>query len=78
MGHNFRESEENNSFFLDPETYGLPKTLSHLEIDWNLIDISEFETFEPLGILVELAKGGKIDPWDIDIVQLARRFPWKG
>jgi segregation and condensation protein A len=73
-GHNFRESEENNSFFLDPETYGLPKTLSHLGIDWNLIDISEFETYEPLGILVELAKGGKIDPWDIDIVQLTDSF----
>ncbi len=72
--HNFRESEENNSFLLDPETYGLPKTLSHLGIDWNLIDISEFETFEPLGILVELAKGGKIDPWDIDIVQLTDSF----
>ncbi len=73
-GHNFRESEENNSFFLDSETYELPKTLSSLGIEWNLIDISEFETYEPLGILVELAQGGKIDPWDIDIVQLTDSF----
>jgi segregation and condensation protein A len=73
-GHDFCESEENNSFFLDPEIYGLPKTLSRLGIDWNLIDISEFETYEPLGILVELAQGGKIDPWDIDIVQLTDSF----
>ena len=41
----FRESEENESLFLDPETYGLPTTLSDLGIDWNLLDISEFETY---------------------------------
>ena len=72
--HNFRGSEKNNSCFLDPETYGLPKTLSNLGIDWNLVDISEFDTYEPLGILVELAESGKIDPWDIDIVQLTDNF----
>ena len=69
-----RESRENNSLFEDPETYGLPTTLSCLGIDWNLLDISEFETYEPLGILVELAQDGKIDPWDIDIVQLTDSF----
>ena len=72
--HDLCESEENNSFFLDPEIYELPKTLSRLGIDWNLTDISEFETYEPLGILVELAQSGKIDPWDIDIVQLTDSF----
>ena len=69
-----RESGENDSLFADPETYGLPTTLSYLGIDWNLLDISEFETYEPLGILVELAQDGKIDPWDIDIVQLTDSF----
>ena len=69
-----RESGENDSLFADPETYGLPTTLSCLGIDWNLLDISEFETYEPLGILVELAQDGKIDPWDIDIVQLTDSF----
>lgn len=68
------ESGENDYLFADPETYGLPGTLSCLGIDWNLLDISEFETYEPLGILVELARGGKIDPWDIDIVKLTDSF----
>ncbi len=74
QARDFRESEENESLFLDPETYGLPTTLSDLGIDWNLLDISEFETYEPLGILVELAQEGKIDPWDIDILQLTDSF----
>jgi len=69
-----RESDENVSLFADPETYGLSTALSCLGIDWDLLDISEFETYEPLGILVELARGGKIDPWDIDIVQLTDSF----
>ena len=70
-----RESRGKRTLFLqDPETYGLPTTLSCLGIDWNLLDISEFETYEPLGILVELAQDGKIDPWDIDIVQLTDSF----
>lgn len=68
------ESGENSSLFVKSEIYGLPGTLSCLGIDWNLLDISEFETSEPLGILVELARVGKIDPWDIDIVQLTDGF----
>ena len=72
--HQVCEPEEQDSFFSDPETFGLPTTLSCLGIDWNLLDISEFETYEPLGILVELARTGKIDPWDIDIVQLTDNF----
>ena len=68
------ESGENNSLFVKSNIYGLPGTLSCLGIDWNLLDISEFETSEPLGILVELARVGKIDPWDIDIVQLTDGF----
>jgi len=69
-----RESEESSSLFGNPETYGLSNALSCLGIDWNLLEISEFETYEPLGILVELARGGKIDPWDIDIVKLTDSF----
>ncbi|WP_292389283.1 segregation and condensation protein A [Methanosarcina sp. UBA5] len=68
------ESGENKSLFEESETYGFPVTLPCLGIDWNQLDISEFETTEPLGILVELARGGKIDPWDIDIVQLTDSF----
>lgn len=68
------DSGEKDSLFLDPETFGLPTTLSYLGIDWALLDLSEFDTYEPLGILVELAKDGKIDPWDIDVVQLTDTF----
>ncbi|HWR26220.1 MAG TPA: ScpA family protein, partial [Methanosarcina sp.] len=68
------ESGENGSAFTNSEDYGLPTTLSYLGIDWNLLDISEFETYEPLGILVELAQAGKINPWDIDIVQVTDSF----
>lgn len=68
------ESGEKDSLFSDPETFGLPTTLSYLGIDWALLDLSEFDTYEPLGILVELAKDGKIDPWDIDVVQLTDTF----
>ncbi|HIH73975.1 MAG TPA: segregation/condensation protein A [Methanosarcina sp.] len=68
------ESAEKDSLFSDPETFGLPTTLSYLGIDWALLDLSEFDTYEPLGILVELAKDGKINPWDIDVVQLTDTF----
>lgn len=69
-----RESGKKDSLFSDPEAFGLPTTLSCLGIDWSLLDLSEFDTYEPLGILVELAKDGKIDPWDIDVVQLTDTF----
>ncbi|WP_440946761.1 segregation/condensation protein A [Methanosarcina sp. T3] len=69
-----RESGEKDSLFSDPDVFGLPTTLSYLGVDWALLDLSEFNTYEPLGILVELAKDGKIDPWDIDVVQLTDSF----
>lgn len=68
------DSGEKDSLFSDPETFGLPTTLSCLGINWALLDLSEFNTYEPLGILVELAKDGKINPWDIDVVQLTDTF----
>ncbi|AKB23196.1 ScpA family protein [Methanosarcina sp. WH1] len=69
-----RESEEKDSLFSDSEFFGLPSTLSYLGVDWALLNLSEFDTSEPLGILVELAKDGKIDPWDINVVQLTDSF----
>ncbi|MCC4768868.1 segregation/condensation protein A [Methanosarcina sp. DH2] len=69
-----RESGEKDSLFSNPEIFGLPTTLSYLGVDWALLDLSEFDTYEPLGIMVELAKDGKINPWDIDIVQLTDTF----
>lgn len=75
MSSNIEDSDpENELFSANSDNFGLSATLSDLGIDWNLLDISEFETYEPLGILVELAQQGKIDPWDIDIVQLTDSF----
>lgn len=68
------ESSESVSTFAESEEYGLLGTLSYLGIDWNQLEISEFRTYEPLGILVELAQAGKINPWDIDIVQVTDSF----
>jgi segregation and condensation protein A len=68
------ELNDSDSVLTDHETYGLSTTFSYLGIDWNLLDVSEFDTSEPLGILVELVRGGKIDPWDVDIVQLTDSF----
>lgn len=74
QARDFSDTEENESLFLASETCGLQTTLSYLGIDWNRLDISEFGTYEPLGILVELSQAGKINPWDIDIVQLTDSF----
>lgn len=71
---NVSDSEGDDFFLSDPESFGLSESLSCLGIDWDLLDISEFKTYEPLGILVELAQNGKINPWDIDIVQLTDSF----
>jgi len=74
MPPDISEPIDTDSSFSDPETFGLPSTLSSMGVDWEGLDISEFETYEPLGIMVELAKNGKIDPWDIDIVELTDSF----
>lgn len=58
----------------DPDTFGLFSTLSELRVDPAGLKLSEFDTSEPLGILVELVKNEKIDPWDIDIVKLTDSF----
>lgn len=57
-----------------PDTFGLFSTLSELGLARARLDLSEFDTHEPLGILVELAKNGTIDPWDVDIVELTDSF----
>lgn len=75
LSSNIEESDQENELFsMDSDNFGLSDTLLDLGIDWNLLDISEFETYEPLGILVELTQQGKIDPWDIDIVELTDSF----
>jgi segregation and condensation protein A len=66
--------QENELFSANSDSFGLSNTLSDLGIDLNSLDISEFETYEPLGILVELVQHRKIDPWDIDIVEVTDVF----
>ena len=36
--------------------------------------MQEFEFGEPAEVLVELAKRGEIDPWDIDIAKATEKF----
>ncbi|WP_269848339.1 hypothetical protein [Methanosarcina horonobensis] len=43
-------------FFSDPETFGLPTTLSYLGIDWALFDLSEFNTYEPWAFWLNLQR----------------------
>ncbi len=74
MGPNVSDSVDVDSSFSGPENFGLPSTLSSMGVDPEGLELSEFETYEPLGIMVELAKNGKIDPWDIDIVELTDSF----
>lgn len=74
MGELAQKVEKQDSFYSNSEAYGLSAALSGLGVEPELLDLSEFETYEPLGILVELAQHGKIDPWDIDIVELTDGF----
>ena len=58
MGELVEKVEKPDSFSLDSESYGLTATLSRMGVEPELLDLSEFETYEPLGILVELAQHG--------------------
>ncbi len=68
------EPVDRDSSFSYSANFRLPSTLSSIGVDLEGLELSEFETYEPLGIMVELAKSGKIDPWDIDIVELTDSF----
>ncbi len=56
---------------IDPEFL---ETLRALGVDENLLEFSDDVMNEPVEILVNLAKSGEIDPWDIDIVSVTDKF----
>ncbi|MGB3908194.1 MAG: ScpA family protein, partial [Methanomethylovorans sp.] len=56
---------------IDPEFL---ETLRSLGVDENLLEFSDDVMNEPVEILVNLAKNGEIDPWDIDIVSVTDKF----
>lgn len=57
--------------FIDPE---FMETLRALGVDSSRIEFSEDVLSEPVEILVNLAKNGDINPWDIDIVNVTDIF----
>jgi segregation and condensation protein A len=56
---------------IDPEFL---ETLRALGVDETLLEFSDDVMNEPVEILVNLAKNGEIDPWDIDIVSVTDKF----
>ncbi|WP_367344331.1 segregation/condensation protein A [Methanomethylovorans sp.] len=65
------ESRSLLSGTIDPEFL---ETLRSLGVDENLLEFSDDVMNEPVEILVNLAKNGEIDPWDIDIVSVTDKF----
>lgn len=49
-------------------------SLTSCGVDIDEIDFEDFQSNEPIQILVELSKSGKIDPWNIDIVEVTDSF----
>lgn len=66
----FMKNENAKSYFID----SLGDSLSESGIDVETLDFASFIGNEPIEILVELAKNGKIDPWNIDIVHVTDTF----
>ncbi|WNY23286.1 Segregation and condensation protein A [Methanimicrococcus hongohii] len=64
------ENDNAKSYFID----SLGDSLADSGINVDTLDFSSFIGNEPIEILVELAKNGKIDPWNIDIVQVTDTF----
>ncbi|WNY27242.1 ScpA family protein [Methanolapillus ohkumae] len=64
------DDDDARSYFID----SLGDSLDDSGIDVDQLDFSSFIGNEPIEILVELAKSGKIDPWNIDIVHVTDTF----
>ena len=58
-------------YTIDPEFI---ETLRGLGVDESLLDFPEDVLSEPVEILMNLAKDGAINPWDIDIVNVTDMF----
>ena len=70
VGENIFKNEDAKSYFID----SLGDSLIESGINVDSLDFSSFIGNEPIEILVELAKNGKIDPWNIDIVHVTDTF----
>jgi segregation and condensation protein A len=64
------KTDNAKSYFID----SLGDSLNEIGIDVESLDFASFIGNEPIEILVELAKNGKINPWNIDIVQVTDTF----
>jgi Uncharacterized conserved protein len=67
---NIFRNEDAKSYFID----SLGDSLIESGINVDSLDFSSFIGNEPIEILVELAKNGKINPWNIDIVHVTDTF----
>ncbi|MDR2944934.1 MAG: segregation/condensation protein A [Methanosarcinales archaeon] len=63
-------NENVKSYFIS----ALGDSLTDSGIDVETLDFADFIGNEPIEILVELAKNGKINPWNIDIVHVTDTF----
>lgn len=64
------KNETAKTYFID----SLGDSLAESGINVDSLDFASFIGNEPIEILVELAKSGKIDPWNIDIVHVTDTF----
>lgn len=59
---------------LHPSNTDFIQTLRTLGVDESLLDLPDDVMNEPVEILLNLAKSGDIDPWDVDIVEVTDKF----
>jgi segregation and condensation protein A len=56
----------------DPD--GTATTLEYVDLTDDVPDDEDADAVEPVELLVQLARDGEIDPWDIDIVAITDKF----
>jgi segregation and condensation protein A len=59
---------------LSPTNTDFIQTLRMLGVDESLLDLPDDLINEPVEILLNFAKSGEIDPWDVDIVEVTDKF----
>ena len=63
--------KDTNNFYIDSSTESYKKDLGY---DAEAIIESPQEETDGIEILVQMAKQGKIDPWNIDIADIANKY----
>ena len=59
---------------LHPSNTDFIQTLRTMGVDESFLDLPDDVMNEPVEILLNLAKNGDIDPWDVDIVEVTDKF----